>query len=153
MTRSKLAVLAFGAFLMTACQQAATGPEVPSVDDRPPVSPPMATIRVVNRASEPIFFVYLSDCSDPNWGADRLGASEILVVGRSRDFQVAAGCYDARVETASGRFAEYYGLDARGGVVTSLTITGSSLIAGLVTAPREQGSKMVPQGGPGAKTR
>ncbi len=73
-------------------------------DSDPTVPEPMfenpSTIRVVNRLTGPVIFVYARPCGTSDWGADLFGTNDpidgTIQPGGSRDFTVEAGCYDLR---------------------------------------------------------
>ena len=67
------------------------------------------TIIVQNNASAAVHELYLADCEDETWGADRLG-SETIAPGNDREFRVDAGCYDLYAEFSDGSFAEDLGV-------------------------------------------
>jgi hypothetical protein len=56
-------------------------------------------VLIVNRLSEPVCFVQMSPSSDPNWGGDWLGSTEVIESGDSRSFTVPTnqGPYDIRL--------------------------------------------------------
>ncbi len=56
-------------------------------------------VLIVNRLSEPICFVQMSPSSNPNWGDDWLGSTEMIDPGDTRSFNVPsnAGPYDVRL--------------------------------------------------------
>jgi hypothetical protein len=49
------------------------------------------TVRMVNASSTPVCYVFISPSSQPTWGGDWLGHSEIIDPGDSRDFAVPPG--------------------------------------------------------------
>ncbi len=55
-------------------------------------------IVVVNETGETIFRVFYSDCTDPQWGDDRLEDDEVIETGNEREFNVDEGCYDIRAD-------------------------------------------------------
>lgn len=62
------------------------------------------TLRVENDSSSTIFRVYFSPTWDENWGADRLGSSEVMSAGFWREWGgVAPGRYHVKVEFGDGR--------------------------------------------------
>ena len=70
-----------------------------------------ATIIVENNASVSVFFLYIAECSDDDWGDDELGANETIAPGAEREFGVDAGCWDLRAEFSDDTFAEDYGVE------------------------------------------
>ena len=69
-----------------------------------------ATIVVENNASVTVFYLYISECSDDDWGNDELG-NETIAPGEEEEFDVDAGCWDLRAEFSDETFAEDYGID------------------------------------------
>lgn len=49
------------------------------------------TIHMVNASSTPVCYVFISPSSQPTWGGDWLGHSEIIDPGGTRDFAVSPG--------------------------------------------------------------
>jgi hypothetical protein len=60
-------------------------------------------LQLDNRASTAGCFVYISRPNDVDWGADQLGATEVIASGRNRFFELSAGAYDLRVDDCSGK--------------------------------------------------
>lgn len=84
----------------------------------PPTPAPQAntpSIRIRNGASVPACFVYISLPTEDTWGPDQLGESEIIEVGASRDFELAAASYDVRIDDCNGKLMHFeFGLDVSG---------------------------------------
>ncbi len=78
----------------------------------PPPSPtpqPAASVTVVNQSSDIICFLYVSPSTSDEWGADQLGANDIIDVGASFTVNVQPGTYDLRAEDCDGNpVAEQY---------------------------------------------
>jgi hypothetical protein len=60
-----------------------------------------STLVVKNDAAQPIMVVQFARCTDPDWGPDRLGATETIAPGATRSWSIAPGCWDLRVATAT----------------------------------------------------
>jgi hypothetical protein len=56
---------------------------------------------VYNGSSDTICYVRISPHDDPNWGPDRLGATETIAPGADRGWRVGAGSWDVRLEDCS----------------------------------------------------
>lgn len=69
-----------------------------------------ATIVVENNASVTVFYLYISECDDNEWGSDELG-NETIAPGEEEEFDVDPGCWDLRAEFSDETFAEDYGID------------------------------------------
>ena len=77
-----------------------------SMGPAPAASAP-SVISIVNGSSEAIYYVWISGCTDPNWYTDLLDSDEVIMPGYARQFtQFAPGCWDMKVEFASGRQVE-----------------------------------------------
>jgi len=48
-------------------------------------------VNVVNQSTTTIEYFYFSACRDPNWGPDRLGATEVIAPRASRFFSMDDG--------------------------------------------------------------
>jgi hypothetical protein len=63
-------------------------------------------VNIVNGTGITIQSFHFSACKDPNWGPDRLGATEIIAAGASRFFDmhdgVAACCRDMLAQLDNG---------------------------------------------------
>lgn len=94
MTRNILTTLsavAFG-FILAACggsDGSATGPG------------PSGTITLRNDANVGVVSVNIAQCTDPEWGANRLNSAETIAPGAVRNWTFPAGCYDVRASTGS----------------------------------------------------
>lgn len=55
-----------------------------------------AVFMIENRSYVPICYVNFSPSSDPNWGPDQLGASEVIHPGANRGWRVVPNYYDYR---------------------------------------------------------
>ena len=73
-----------------------------------------AALRVTNRTSQSICYVYISPTSSNSWGADQLGANTIPA-GSSYELSIPAGNYDLKAEMCGTRQA----VERRGVAVTS----------------------------------
>jgi len=56
-----------------------------------------ARLDVVNNASQSVYSMQASACSDGNWGPDRLG-SDTIPSGTSMSFDLTPGCWDFRAD-------------------------------------------------------
>lgn len=75
-------------------------------------------IVIANNSSESICYVNFSLSSDGNWGPDRLGASETIAAGASRQWMVPAGQYDIRVLNCSqNELARQMGIAVNGRLI------------------------------------
>lgn len=78
-------------------------------------------LRLENNASVAACFVYISLPTEETWGPDRLGESEIIDAGTSRDFELAADTYDVRVDDCNGKVIHFeFGLAVSGPATISL---------------------------------
>ena len=92
-----------GAFALLVAAAASSGcDDITGSDD--------ATIIVQNNASVSASQIFIADCEDETWGADRLG-SETIAPGADREFGVEPGCYDLRATFSDLTFAEDFGID------------------------------------------
>jgi hypothetical protein len=58
-----------------------------------------ATLLVENDSSYTIYFVYMTPCSSPSWGADLLGSDNVILSGQAVEItNIAEGCWDFRAE-------------------------------------------------------
>lgn len=80
-----------------------------------------ASLNVVNRSSEPLFYFYASACSDSGWGPDQLGSSTIPS-GTSHPFTVTPGCWDFKAKFQSGEEVERLDVRIAPGTTTDWTI-------------------------------
>jgi hypothetical protein len=84
----------------------------------PPTPAPQVdspSLRLQNSASVPACFVYISLPTEDTWGPDQLGESEIIEVGASRDFELAADTYDVRIDDCNGKVMHFeFGLEVSG---------------------------------------
>ena len=55
------------------------------------------SLTIENESGVTIAIVQFSECTDPEWGDDRLDDDEFLEDGDSKTFDVEPGCYDIRV--------------------------------------------------------
>lgn len=97
MSRVRSSLLLVAALAATACRDA-TG-----LQD--------ATITLVNQSALRVEYVFISQCTDPDWGPDRLEADEIIAAGASRQFTVEAGCWDMQAQLEDGRTVEDRGVE------------------------------------------
>ena len=63
-----------------------------------PEAEPQAFVTLVNRADRDICYVFISPSGAAEWGADWLGAEQMITPGASYTFQAPAGRYDVRAE-------------------------------------------------------
>jgi hypothetical protein len=72
-------------------------------------------VNVVNETEAPIQAVHFSSCKDPNWGPDRLDATEVIPPKASRFFDMHDGiadcCRDLLVRFANGAARQRKGLN------------------------------------------
>lgn len=86
-------------------------------------------LQLDNRSSAPACYVYISRPDDSNWGADQLGASELIAGGGNRLFELDAGAYDLRVDDCSGKII-YAEFEIPVTAVVSIQLVDKSLPAG-----------------------
>ena len=94
--RNTLRLLAIGAFALLA--GACGGRRVVVVQ-----SDASAEFLIVNQSAMTICYVNFSPTTDPNWGEDRLGATEVIGPGQSRGWRVPADTYDFRLVDCNQR--------------------------------------------------
>ena len=58
---------------------------------------------IVNQSQFTICYVHFSPTSDPNWGADRLGPTEVVNPGQQRGWAVPADTYDFQLQDCNHR--------------------------------------------------
>lgn len=87
--RSTLWLLAIGAFVFaTACGGGRTVVVEANAN---------AEFMILNESAMTICYVNFSPTTDPMWGQDRLGATEVIAPGQSRGWRVPADTYDFRL--------------------------------------------------------
>ena len=85
-----------------------------------------ATVILRNVSREAIFYVYMSQSSDSNWGADLLG-SNTLSVGQSLTLSnITAGIWDIRVVDGSGHWKEWRNEEIQPGTQYTLDVDGEN---------------------------
>ena len=95
-----------GAFGLTGCGGGGGGATAPA--SGPVAQQAPATVILRNVSNEAVYYVYMSPSSDTNWGADRLGASQVLAVGQQLTLSnIPPGMWDFRVVDASGNSKEW----------------------------------------------
>ena len=124
MHRNKLAALAAAALLSlgtAACGSDSTGPSRSG-------PPHTGTISVMNSSDAPIDAVKFSNCSDPDWGQNRLDAGETIAPGATRSWTADPGCYDvkASIGTLAGTWYDRQ-LTANGLIQVALDVAVSSV--------------------------
>ena len=62
-----------------------------------------AEFLIVNESSSTICYVHFSPTTDPNWEADRLGATEVINPGQQRGWAVPADTYDFQLQDCNHR--------------------------------------------------
>ena len=82
-----------------------------------------ATLDIVNLASLPLFYLYLSSCASDSWGADQLG-SDVIAVGSTYSFSMTPGCWDLRAKLRDGREVDHRGVNMSTGDRRSWTLSG-----------------------------
>ncbi len=86
-------------------------------------------LRLTNKSSTSAWYVYIRQCGNPEWGADELGASNVLSPEETASWTTDnPGCYDIRAlsEPGSGqKEALYMGVDVAQAQNTQVTISGS----------------------------
>ena len=95
MTKTKWILTAIIAMSLIAC------------GDDDPASSKTVTLTIENRIADDsdtydIWTVAISPAGSDNWGDDRLGASEVLAFGASKEFDLTSGKYDLRVQDEDG---------------------------------------------------
>jgi len=56
-----------------------------------------AVLMIQNRSYLPICYVNFSPVSDPNWGPDQLGPTEVIHPGQDRGWRIVPNYYDYRL--------------------------------------------------------
>ena len=80
-----------------------------------------ASVEITNGSSRTIVELYYSACTDPGWGNDRLGNSD-LAVGASRTFSIPPGCWDFLSVNDQGVEDELLGEELEAGETYEYTI-------------------------------
>ena len=62
------------------------------------------SLTIINNSSNTVCFVYISPSSSEFWGDDWLGATEVIMSGASRTFNVPQGEYDFKADDCAGDF-------------------------------------------------
>lgn len=62
-----------------------------------------AVLMIENRSYVPICYVNFSPTSDPNWGVDQLGPSEVIHPGTNRGWRIVPNYYDYRLVDCNRR--------------------------------------------------
>ncbi len=89
-----------------------------------PVGP--ASLQIVNRSNEPIYYIYMSPTSQSTWGADLLG-SQVLHVGQSFTISnIGAGGWDIRVVDRSQNYKEWRNAYLEAGGVYSIDVSSEN---------------------------
>ena len=91
--------------------------------DDDPAAPQVTRLRVQNNSAQSIIEVYFSGCSDPTWGADRLGATETIDPTENRQWDITAGCWDVLLVTEDEAENEFLGQDIAAGETHTVTLT------------------------------
>ncbi|MBI5499730.1 MAG: hypothetical protein HY907_05775 [Deltaproteobacteria bacterium] len=69
----------------------------------PPVVAAPASLVITNYSAEAVYYIHMSQSSNPSWGPDLLGSSDTLAVGQSFTITgVAPGQWDVAVYDSSG---------------------------------------------------
>lgn len=74
---------------------------------------PTALLVVLNRSSRTLWSFNVRGCATGSWGADCLEGG--ILPGASAAWEVEAGTYHLRVETADGYRLHHFGLELRAG--------------------------------------
>jgi len=61
-----------------------------------------ASLVVVNNASQPVYYLYASACSNSNWGPDRLDDDQVIMPGDTASFTMTTGCWDLKAVFRDG---------------------------------------------------
>lgn len=61
-----------------------------------------ASLVVINNASQPVYYLYASGCSESNWGPDRLDDDQVIMPGDTASFTMTTGCWDLRAVFRDG---------------------------------------------------
>lgn len=86
LAKGAAALVCFG--LLSGCSSLITGGDL--------IRPGEATgtIQVVNNTGGNLDVVLISECDASTYGLDRMGDTEVIPPGSTRDFTVSAGCWD-----------------------------------------------------------
>lgn len=131
MKRSTLFGLMLGAAALTACGDSGTEPSSPP----PPPPATSGSIRILNEANTAIVGVFISSCTDPSWGNNRLGAGEEIAPGAVRSFTMPAGCYDVKASTGTKSGSWYDRTLTAGGTVSLALPAAANASAAMVAEP------------------
>lgn len=63
---------------------------------------------LINNSAEPVFFIVMSQSSEPEFGPDLLGENVLPVGGSFRITGITAGLWDIRVMDSSGNKKDFY---------------------------------------------
>lgn len=75
-----------------------------------------ATVTLTNRTALRVEYVFFSQCTDEDWGLDRLGEKEVVAPGASRTWNdLDPGCWDFQAVLEDGREIEDRGVDLPSG--------------------------------------
>jgi hypothetical protein len=99
-------------------------------DDGPTGGSGRASLRVTNQAARTILFVYISPCSDPTWGEDRLGDATIAPGASFSWSELPSGCYDLRADLDDDRTSQEFEVQLRAGQRFEWRPPASSFVAG-----------------------
>lgn len=121
--------LALGLLLVLGAGAACSDSNEPGSED--------ATFRLVNNSGTTVDAVYFSNCDNPSWGDDRLGATETVATGTTRNFAITNGCWDFRVDYLDASIDTDLDVTVDGGetyiwTLTAITTANATLDRGSV---------------------
>jgi hypothetical protein len=91
--------------------------------DDDPAAPQVTRLRVQNNSAVSIFEVYFTECPNPTWGADRLGATETIDPTENRQWDITAGCWDVRLVTEDDLNVDFVNQNIAAGQTHTITLT------------------------------
>jgi len=84
-------------------------------------------LELVNNSGGPICYVYFTQSDVRGWGADQLGATEVITAGATRLFPLAAGTWDMKTEDCDHNVISWnYSVVINQGDQPVLTVSGST---------------------------
>lgn len=83
------------------------------------------TLKLRNNSTQHIQVVNFSACAETTWGPDRLGETETIAPGGTRQWTITAGCWDVRAQTQT-RTHEWHDRQVAGGRTLELVLLPAS---------------------------